>query len=325
MDEAHNLRSAVELDDTITKSFHFIKGDGLFEFITSGTNKARYVTKELNIETGSDILKKMRATENKREARYLLRTLSQWRVFCVVFDKICTLKFLFADPKKRNLLPKGRLFLFSATRLDKEELTFYCDIPQRVLRISGKKMTKFIAKENVEYRCLSLHSDVDKITCATTLLKKNLSTLILLNNNSNCLSWNDALSKTCGDRVVVVQSGLKYSDRVKRFEKFSRSRDKILLTASNVYWEGITIKGLRLLIIPNMPFPQPTLLELAGGRTPQYKKIAERRLIQGMGRIGRMSDEKGICLLLFNPTKSFRYLKVTSIDEIQALIRNLKI
>lgn len=325
MDEAHNLRSAIEIDESIVKSFHLEEKDDLFDLVTSGIGNAKYVTKELNIETASDILKKMCTTDNKREAQSILRTLSQWRAFCVFFNKMCDLKFLLADPKKRNLLSNGRLFLFSATRLDEEELAFYCDIPKNVLRTVGEKKTKFVPKKNVNYHYIPCMSVSDKIHCATSLISETMMpTLVLLNNNSNCLVWNDELSKRYGDRIVFIPSRLKYTDRAKTFAKFTKSSSKVLITSSNVFWEGITIKNLKLLIIPNNPFPQPTILELAQGKKTEYRKIAERRLIQGIGRIGRSPLEKGLCLLFFRTTDPFRYIKATSLEETIRISKTLE-
>jgi superfamily II DNA/RNA helicase len=316
MDEAHNLRSAIELDDSIVKSFHFQHPDALYEVLTSGLDTSKYVTRELNIEAASDVLKNMLKTEHKRQAQYLLRTLTQWRVFCVIFQDTCDLKFLIANPKTRNLLPKGRLFLFSATRLEEEELEFYCDIPKSILKTVGETETKFIPKDNVAYHYIVCTTDEQKIDLTINALNRTSSpTLILLNNNRNCLKWNDALSKALGERVVLVRSGLNYNERLDAFQEFARGPDKILLSSSNVYWEGITIKELKLLIIPNIPFPQPTLLELAEGKNPEYLKIAKRRLIQGIGRIGRAPQTKGTCILLFQPPKSLSYFKEASIDQ----------
>jgi superfamily II DNA/RNA helicase len=317
MDEAHNLRSAIELDNSVVKTFRFQEPDDLFHFLAAGSSSSKYVVKELNIETASDALRKMLKSENKRTTNYILRTITQWRAFCVIFNGVCDLKFFLVDPKLRNLLPKGRLFLFSATRLDEEELHFYCDIPKESLRTIGEKETKFIPKSNVQYHYVDCKTVEAKIDLAINLLKKTAShALILLNNNRTCTNWHESLSKALKNRIVLVGSGMKYSDRVNAFKQFAQNPEKILLTSSNVYWEGITIKDLTLLIIPNIPFPQPTLLELAEGRRPKYKKIAERRLIQGIGRIGRVPHVNGRCLLLFNPPKSFNYIQKSSIEQV---------
>jgi hypothetical protein len=316
VDEAHNLRSSIEIDDSIVKSFHFEEGDELFDCVTSGIDQSDYVTKELGIETSSEILRRMlRFDEFKKEARYLLKGLTRWRTFYIGFQKSCYLKFLLADPQARSILPKGRLFLFSATRLDEKELTFYCNIPSDVLKTVGEKKTPFVPKKNVSYNYAPLESDADKISAACKLLNRTqVRSLILLNNNSKCLLWKEGLAFSFSNRLIVVQSGLSYAERMKAFKEFEDNEGNILVTSSNVYWEGITVKNLKLLLIPYNPFPQPTLIELAERKITEYNIIAARRLIQGLGRIGRQPQETGSCMLLFHPSRDFRYIKQASLD-----------
>ena len=317
MDEAHNLRSALELDYKLLKSFQFKQGDGFYELLVPQTSTQKYSTKELNIETSSDILRKMCQTENSKIAKQLLKTLTQWRGYCVTFRDTCNLHFLQADPKKRNVLPQGRLFLFSATRLDQEELSFYCDIPETLIKTLGEEQVEFSPKANVNYGYVACDTDANKIKLSTDLLEKiNQPTLILLNNKQNCEIWAADLNKILPDRVITIESGLSHSQRLRAYKKFFEKEDNILLTSSNVFWEGITIKELKILLIPNIPFPQPTMLELAEGRSPEYQKIAERRLIQGIGRIGRVPQAKGACILFFRPPKSFGYFAKISPFEI---------
>jgi superfamily II DNA/RNA helicase len=317
MDEAHNLRSALELDHKLLKSFQFKEGDGFYELLAPQANTQKYSTKELNIETSSDILRKMCRTENSRDAKQLLKTLSQWRGYCVTFRDTCNLHFLLADPKKRNVLPKGRLFLFSATRLDQEELCFYCDIPKNLVKTLGEEKVGFTPKANVNYGYLPCDVDTNKMKLSISLLEKiNQPSLILLNNKQNCETWASELGKVLVNRVITIESGLSHAQRLRAYRKFFEKENSILLTSSNVFWEGITIKELKILLIPNIPFPQPTMLELAEERSPEYRKIAERRLIQGIGRIGRVPQTKGVCILFFRPPKSFGYFAKISPSEI---------
>jgi Rad3-related DNA helicase len=324
VDEAHNLRSAIELDSEIVKSIHLEKGDPVYDhvFISLDKNEG-FKTKELSMETAHDILQRLRGSEYEREARQLLKTLSQWRGFCVISDITCDLKFLIADPNRRSLMPKGKLFLFSATLLDQEELQFYCNISQEIIGAQGQGQS-FVPKKNVTYRYTSFEADRGKRDFAVSLLKSTkLSTLILFNNNATCLRWSEEFSKELGKRVITMQSGLHYSKRFQLYRKFLAHPEQILLTSSSAYWEGITFKNLRLLIIPNLPIPQPSLLEIALRRHTQYRRIAKRRLIQGMGRIGRSSQERGICLLLFQP-KGIANIRPITKEKAKHLTRNLK-
>jgi superfamily II DNA/RNA helicase len=324
VDEAHNLRSAIELDRDIVKSIHLEKGEPLYDDILSSLEKDQgYIARELSAESAHDILRKMMGSEYEKDARSVLRTLSQWRSFCIVCENTCDLKFLAADPDKRNLVPKGRLFLFSATLLDPRELQFYCNIPKEMIETTGESQSDFVPKKNVSYRYILCGSDHEKKDLVISLLKNTkLRTLVLVNSNSMCLKWDEAFSKELKDRVIAIQSRLHFTERFKIYRRFMNHPNPILLTSSSVYWEGMSISNLRLLIIPNPPFPQPSLLEIAEGKHAQYREIAKRRLIQGMGRIGRSAQENGICLILFRPPSLASYIKAITKDKARHLIAN---
>jgi Helicase conserved C-terminal domain len=321
MDEAHNLRSALELDSKLLKSFHFKEGDGFYETLIPPAISKKYNSRELNIETASDVLKKLCDTDAYIDAKPILKTLTQWRCYCVSYGDMCVLKFLQVDPKKRNIIPKGRLFLFSATRLTEEELGFYCNIPKDFIKTLGEGQSVFTPKTNVSYGYIACETEDEKIKVSLDLLQENtVTTLILLNNKSNCEIWASEFNKKYSNRVISIESGLKHSQRISAYKKFLEKEGNILITSSNVFWEGITIKQLKLLLIPNIPFPQPTMLELTEGKSPEYQKIAERRLIQGIGRVGRVAKSKGVCLLFFKPPKSFGYFVKVPTSEINNFV-----
>jgi hypothetical protein len=112
MDEAHNLRSALELDHKLLKSFHFTEGDGFYEILVPQTVAKKYYTKELNIETSSDLLRKLSQTEHSVTAKQLLRTLTQWHGYCVSYGDTCILSFLQANPQKGAYYQKVDCFYF---------------------------------------------------------------------------------------------------------------------------------------------------------------------------------------------------------------------
>jgi Rad3-related DNA helicase len=325
VDEAHNLRSAIELDRTIVKTFHLEAGDPLYaDILPSLERDAIFTAKEMSMESAHDILCKLKGSEYDKDAGLLLRTLSQWRCFYIVSDATLELKFLAADPERRKIMPRGILFLFSATLLDQEELQFYCNIPREVVHTTSESQEDFVPKKNVTYYYASCESDSDKKRLVKSILKDaKLPTLILVNSNTACLQWSADLSDKLDGRVVTIKSGLDYTERLKIYKKFVNLPDQILLTSSSVYWEGITIKNLKFLIIPNPPFPQPTLLEIAQGRQTQYDRIARRRLIQGMGRIGRSPSEKGSCLLLFRPRGLAHFVQNITKEKAKHLMVNL--
>jgi hypothetical protein len=326
IDEAHNLRSAMELDKDFVKSVHLEKGEPLYHAVIHSLdrNHATYVAKELNPESAHDILSKMVGSRYEGDARQIMKTLSQWRGFLILCGDTCDLKFMAADPDRRNLVPRGRLFLFSATLLDSSELQFYCSIPKEMVRTTSGSGDEFVPKKSVAYHYVLCESDYEKKNLAVTLLKgTKLRTLILLNSNSVCLNWKETLARWFGKRVITIESGLHYTERLRIYREFVSHPSPILLTSSSVFWEGLTIRDLKLLIIPNPPFPQPSLLEIAEGRHPQYQRIAKRRLIQGMGRVGRSAQQSGACLLFFRPSGLARDVKPCTKTEAKSLIKEL--
>jgi hypothetical protein len=327
VDEAHNLRSAVELDDRLVKSINLEKGDKIYEnVLLSLQTKEGFFARELGTETAHDILRKIKGEPYKKTARRILRTLSQWRCFVITSDTTCDLKFLSADPAKRNIIPARKLLLFSATALNKEELRFYCNIPITYFDRTNDGQHRFVPKKNVNYVNTPLGSTKEKIELTQKLLaQSSMRSLILINNNRKCLFWNKKITEESEleDRVVMIKSALNYTKRMDLYKKFISKPNGILITSSSVYWEGLNIKNLRLLIIPDVPFPKPTLLEIAERKRRAINRIARVRLIQGIGRIGRTPKTTGLCVLMFN-TKGFTNLvKIVPAEKVERLVANL--
>jgi len=134
----------------------------------------------------------------------------------------------------------------------------------------------------------------------TVLSSLKKPALILINNNKECNRWSLSLSKRFKTRLVSVCSHLPYSERLTRYERFIRLKTGILVTSSSAYWEGINIRNLRMVVIPDRPYPQPTLLEISSKGT-NFETVSKRRLIQGVGRVGRNPNTAGLCILLFKP------------------------
>lgn len=152
VDEAHNLRSAIELDSNAVISIYFEKQDPSFARVVPFSMESRpYVTKELNIESTHDMLDEIRNTRYHNQVSHILKTLSQWRCFCILSHTTCELKFLVANPSERSILSGGRLFLFSATPLDPGELEFYCNISPENVQTYGTAESDFVPKHNVTY------------------------------------------------------------------------------------------------------------------------------------------------------------------------------
>ena len=65
------------------------------------------------------------------------------------------------------------------------------------------------------------------------------------------------------------------------------------------------MKDLGLLVIADIPYPRPSLLELSSGQKEDVRKLVLRRLKQGLGRIGRTRNG-GICVLMFDIKRALR-------------------
>lgn len=322
IDEAHNIRSAVELDPFVVKTIHLETGDRLFDMVASSMGRGSgYIARELDIQNTHDILLGFRNSVHERIAASILRNLTEWRTFCFLSDTSCDLKFLAADPEKRSIMPRGRLLLFSATPVNAEELQFYCGIPQRIPRERYDVEGKFGPRKNVKYVKVRCKTDSEKRKLAISVLQRAIvPSLILLKSNNNCVEWEHSLSRKLSTRIICIPSGTRYAQRQELYKRFVSSLNGIFITSSNVYWEGITIHNLRLLIIPDPPYPRPSLLELACGKHTEYHRIAKRRLIQGMGRIGRVGMKDGICLLLFDPAGLDGHISPVTKENVMFLV-----
>lgn len=322
IDEAHNLQNAYDLDLNLTKSFNFKKNENYFYAITKRFlyNK-EYAITPLQLESAKDVLDSLIAIPKfSSSANIIKKSLSNWIGYLIATKKECKIKFMNIDPNKRSILPKELLILFSATPLEKNELSFYCNVPLNKIcdniSITGEKNnsdTQFFAlKKEPELN--------EKFQIVDYILKRTKNkSLILLNNNEASKKWFSKLKKSkIRKRIHPIASGQTLEVRSEKYRRFNKTTNGVIITSSSVFWEGITIKNLELLIIPNMPFPEPNILDVYFGRTLSWKKIVERRMIQGLGRIGRNPSDKGVGVVLF-PYKQLKNIKNISLDDLKKL------
>jgi Rad3-related DNA helicase len=111
--------------------------------------------------------------------------------------------------------------------------------------------------------------------------------------------------------LFVVSS---HSEKSIAYRDFLKCPNGTLLTASTVFWEGITVDGVRLLVIFEPPFPRPRLVDLLKKRISNGQADMSRRLKQGLGRVGRKKGESGIAITLFDVKRVGRgsFLRVLS-------------
>ena len=286
----------------IVKTIHIARESSLYKILLHRIEQTGLIAKELNTESAHDTLTTLRKYGDFSGLAKILGTLTEWRTFLFQTEQGLDIKFLSTNPQRRDLIPKKRLLLFSATPLDEKELQFYCNINPASTRVFSKITHSNEHMTNVDYLFVDCATELEKtrlVSSALTGLK--ITTLLLLNNNKECLKWSRVLSHQHERRVITIRSHVSYSTRVQQYQKFAGSKNGILVTSSSVFWEGINISGLRIVIIPNPPYPQPTLLEVASGVHPPYEAVVRRRLTQGAGRVGREPNLPCVSVLLFKP------------------------
>jgi ATP-dependent DNA helicase DinG len=132
-------------------------------------------------------------------------------------------------------------------------------------------------------------------------------------------------SRTLLDGVVagapLLAQGLDGS-RSSLKDRFGRSKEAILLGADS-FWEGIDLPGeaLECLVITKLPFPVPTdpviqaqaeRVEAAGRSGFEHYMLpkAVLKLRQGIGRLIRTRDDKGVAVVLDGRLLTARYGRV---------------
>jgi ATP-dependent DNA helicase DinG len=120
-------------------------------------------------------------------------------------------------------------------------------------------------------------------------------------------AYADAVRRGAGDRPVLVQGEGGRSVILQRF----RENRRAVLIGTDSFWEGVSVRGegLRLVIIPRIPFRVPTepLLQarherIASRGGDPFKALslpeAVLKLRQGYGRLIRSHTDRGAVLLL---------------------------
>ncbi len=130
----------------------------------------------------------------------------------------------------------------------------------------------------------------------------------------------EALERAVGDRIPILVHGR--SSREKLLSRFQRSQNAVLV-GTDSFWEGVSVPGdgLRLVVIPRLPFRVPThpvaqaryeFLK-AQGRDPFLAwslPEAVVKLRQGFGRLVRTQADRGAVVLLDRRIHDMRYGRV---------------
>lgn len=332
VDEAHNLKSFLELDGKAVISLSFSLEDDFYCDVISQylPPERNFVAQQISFSSVKDILDKIKQIPKfKTRLRKILENPTSWHCFLYVWkeNNKCTLKFVQLESSFLKI-PSKHLLLFSATPLSNQELNLYCGL--RLSEIDRAKTVESTAKWRNEQRlCISITdfiSDSDKLSFLKILLKESKTrALVLFNSFTKCAKSFETLKGEL-DNLFVIPPRSK--ERTDIFEQYLGQPHGTLLTSSTIFWEGVNISGLKLLVIYNPPFPRPHFIELLGKRTFNGKKDVVRRLEQGFGRIGRRKGETGIGIALFDmkdivrnsSNKMFRNNKIVRAKSFESLL-----
>jgi len=308
--EAHNLKTFLELDRNIVRSIDFTEKEDLFFDIANRhlpPNKS-FIAKQLSFNSARELLDDLdNIPKFSKHLRPIIQNPTSWTSFIYIWrqNKRCSIKFVRSSDYLCKLkLPMDHMLMFSASPLSDKELQFYCGIPaSSIERATPIKTTAdWRKKQSVYFSVIDEFSSKDKTSLLEELIRETKTrTLILFNNFDSCKKTFKSLDKIFDNITMIPPAPLTIN--LQKFNDFLSYRNGTLLTASTVFWEGITIEGLKLVIITDPPYPRPTLVDLVKKKRIFGKQDITRRLQQGLGRIARRQGEYGIGILLFDIDK----------------------
>ena len=301
MDEAHNLKSFLELDDEYVKTVSFSLNEDFSQELVGRyvlPNK-EFVAQQLSFPSAKDLLNSL-CQIGKFEVKLspVFSNPTCWTCFLYIWknSNLCNVIFVQNDGICKLKLPQKHILLFSATQLSTAELKFYCGLDENI--IAPIETVKSSNQNEKQKYCVSLIDELDfknKLCFLKSILEEsNVQTLVLFNNSLTCKRAFESLKQHCSD-LFLVRS---YSDdKSGSYQEYLNCTNGVLFTASTVFWEGITIKGLKLLIIFDLPFPRPRLFDLLRKKGESGRLDMTRRLRQGVGRVGRKKGELGLSII----------------------------
>lgn len=119
-------------------------------------------------------------------------------------------------------------------------------------------------------------------------------TLLLFKSYRDQKRAQNVLNRLINRKITFIDDSFE-SETV---QKYVEQADIIMASASSRLWEGIDIRDLKLEIIFSLPFIRPPVyLEKNDGFQFTKRKMLIR-LQQGIGRLIRNQDDKGICVIL---------------------------
>jgi len=307
IDETQNLKSFIELDNKTVKNVAIKSQTDLYDdLIDQLPPTTHFIAKQISFTIAKQLLDNLKKVSGiKNQIKEVLKDPTSWKTFVYVGRDypVNYIRFMRSSPNTLFKKAKKQLLLFSATNLSDAELSFYCGINKNdFLRIAPVERVTKINKDQRQYIGLKDQlSEENKIEFVKSLIQQTkIRTLVLFSNSYSCDKFYNKMKRD--SRIFCISN--EFDHRRSIFEKFLEKEDRVLFTASTIFWEGITINDLKLLIIVDIPYPHPNLLDLVVGTNSYGNRMVIRRLEQGAGRIGRKKKEHGVGVFLFKfPSK----------------------
>jgi len=318
IDEAHNISSFIEYDSNYVKNMRFFLGTDNYDLIKSRFLKPHedFHASRLHAISTKWILDNI-YLENRRKYSKLIRNLSEWICFLYISEYYVDLKFVHGNISNNFRRGLNKTYMFSATPLNSGELEFYCNIRNEEIggHITISRSRRYENRVNM-YEIDNCDTQDNKIDYITKMLDElDEKTLILFKSQINSqYVYDELLNQGFGD-IFHIKSGMKASERANVYQKYVASNNSVLLTASSVFWEGINIKSLKIVILYEVPYPRPNVIDLINNKI-NYKNVMKRRIIQGVGRVGRKNKDVGLAILLFNTDVIENTIKINSNEKI---------
>jgi hypothetical protein len=301
IDEAHNIKNYLDFNYQLVKNYEIDSSFELFNilyyrYLPSNND---FVAKQLDYPSSKEIIDII-SSSNRNEIKEVAHDPTTWLTFIYIWknSNYILLKFVNTEILSSFKLPKENLLLFSATPLSNSELEIYCGIKSECITRSNDII---IAEKNIRKLYISIldvFTAEDKINFLKSILNNiEAKTLILFNNHRSCLKAYTELSKEIKNTYIYLPFSEKKN---KIYDDFLKNNPAHLFTSSTVFWEGISIPNLDVLIIFEKPVPRPSVFDLMGKKPISGREDMIRRLEQGLGRIGRRQNEYGLGITFFD-------------------------
>jgi len=317
IDEFHNISNFLEYDSKFVTSCRFTYDTDEYDVLYARFMKPNtdYYANKLQSSTTKWIIDNIDFSK-KYGIKKIKNNLSEYMCFIYISETYVELKFIHGNISNEFKTGTKKTFLFSATPLNFQELEFYCNIKkENIGKISNIKRMREYKNKVVIYEDSIFDTEHLKIDYINKVINNiNGKSLILFKNRYSLRKAYDLFIKNNKKSSFYIESGLSPSERTKIYREYSDSEDAVLLTSSSVFWEGVNIKSLKCVILYEVPYPKPNIIDLINNRI-DFKTSMKRRVIQGVGRVGRKSGELGIAILLFNTSFIKNVQKIENADQ----------